>query len=102
MLDPRGVKDEVVYVAGDTLSYSEVGDLVDAHYGETFQRELWDSEVLDGQMKEDPNAMVKYRATFARGLGVAWSMEETVNYERGFAMTNVKKYLEEIVDKRAL
>lgn len=56
MLDPRGVKDEVVYVAGDTLSYNEVGDLVDAHYGETFQRELWDLEALDGQMKEDPNA----------------------------------------------
>lgn len=101
VLDPRGVKDQVVFVAGDTLAYGQVGDLLDAHYGEAFTRELWDLEVLARQMREDPNVMVKYRETFAHGVGVAWDVKETVNYERGIAMTDVKTYLREVVDKQA-
>lgn len=100
VLDPRGVEDEVVFVAGDTLEYGQVADLVDGHFGERFARELWDLEVLGAQMREDPTVMVKYRETFAHGVGVAWGMEETVNWKRGIGMTDAKTYLREVVDKQ--
>lgn len=102
MLDPQDIKNQVVFVAGDTLSYKKVGELVDAHYGEEFRKELWDLDVLAQQLKEDPNVMVKYRETFAHGVGVAWGMEETINHERGINMTDAKTYLRDVVDKKGL
>ncbi|KAJ4158358.1 uncharacterized protein LMH87_008888 [Akanthomyces muscarius] len=100
MLDPQGIKNQVVFVAGDTLSYKKVGDLVDAHHGKEFHKELWDLDVLAQQLRQDPNVMVKYRETFAHGVGVAWEMEETINYERGIKMTDAKTYLRDVVDKK--
>ncbi|KAJ6787509.1 hypothetical protein PWT90_02272 [Aphanocladium album] len=99
ILDPRGIKNQVVFVAGDTLSYEGVGELMDKHYGETFKKELWDLNILAQQLREDPNVMVKYRETFAHGIGVAWGVEETINYERGIRMTDAKAYLRDVIDK---
>lgn len=95
VLDPRelGEGSGVVYTAGETVSYGELADRVDAHFGERFKRELWDGEALRKQMEEDPNPMVKYRDTFGQGIGVAWEMERTLNYQRGMAMTDVKAFL---------
>jgi hypothetical protein len=56
-------------------------------------------DVLAQQLKADPNVMVKYRETFAHGIGVAWGLEETINYERDIKMTDAKTYLSEVVDK---
>lgn len=95
VLDPRGLSKQCVYVAGDTLSYAQVGDLLDGHFGTRFKRELWDKEELARQMREQPDsAMVKYRDTFAQGRGVAWGQEKTLNSARGMKMTDVKAYLE--------
>jgi hypothetical protein len=100
LLDPRDIGHQVVYVAGDTVSYSEVADLMDAHFKTTFTRELWGLDVLKKQMEEDPNTMVKYRDTFAQGKGVAWPMEQTVNHQRGLQMTTVKAYLEQVYGQK--
>ena len=102
ILDPQETGEEsgVVYTAGDTVTYGELADLVDAHLGEpAFQRELWDAAALRKQMEEDPNTMVKYRDTFAQGRGVAWEQSQTVNYKRGIPMTDVKTYLETLKAK---
>ncbi|TQV94508.1 NmrA family protein [Cordyceps javanica] len=100
MLDPRGIKNQVVLAAGDTLSYQQVSNLVDAHYGgEAFTKELWTLDALARQLREEPSSvMVKYRETFAHGVGVAWGLEETVNYERNMSMTDAKTYLRQVVD----
>lgn len=95
VLDPRGIRNQCVYVAGDTLSYAQVGDLLDGRFGTRFRRELWDADELARQMREQPDsAMAKYRDTFAQGRGVAWGQEKTLNRARGMAMTDVKAYLE--------
>ncbi|KAI9902427.1 hypothetical protein N3K66_001779 [Trichothecium roseum] len=87
----------VVYTAGDTLSYEQVGDIVDGHFGRKFERELWDKETLKKQLAETPDdTMIKYRDTFAQGRGVAWEMNKTVNHQRGIGMTDVKEYLKGI------
>ncbi|KFH45533.1 Isoflavone reductase P3-like protein [Hapsidospora chrysogenum ATCC 11550] len=84
----------VLYTAGDTVSYAELADKVEAHFGGApFKRELWDGQVLKRQMEEDPTTMVKYRDTFAQGRGVAWDKVETVNYQRGIPMMDVEAYL---------
>lgn len=93
-LDPRGVKNEVVYTAGATIEYGQLADLLDHHFGATFTRELWDLDALKKQMEADPNVMVKYRDTFAQGRGVAWSMAKTINAERHITMTDLRDYLE--------
>lgn len=102
VLDPREVRRQVVFVAGDTVSYAEVADILRAHYGadKPFTKELWDLETLGAQLREDPSVMVKYRETFAHGVGVAWDMDCTVNKERGMEMTDVRRYLSEVIDKK--
>ena len=95
VLDPKDVKSEVVYTAGDTLSYGQVAELVDSYFGVKFTRELWDLDTLKKQLAEDPdNTMIKYRETFAHGKGVAWDVDGTVNAQRGIAMTDVRMYME--------
>lgn len=96
VLDPGELAEGsgVVYTAGDTVSYGELAEKLDAHFGETFKRELWDGEALKRQMEEDANTLVKYRDTFAQGRGVAWDNERTVNYQRGIPVTDVNVFLE--------
>ncbi|ERS97237.1 hypothetical protein HMPREF1624_06568 [Sporothrix schenckii ATCC 58251] len=95
LLDPQGIQRQVVYVAGDTVSYSDVADLLDAHYATTFKRELWDLGALQQQVAANPNdTMVKYRDTFAQGRGVAWDKDITVNAQRHIPMRDVKQYIQ--------
>jgi hypothetical protein len=94
VLDPRGISKQVVYTAGDTISYGALASLLDEHFQTQFKREVWDAEELKRQMEQDPSTMVKYRDTFAQGRGVAWDKEGTVNAERGIEMMDVKGYLE--------
>ncbi|KFG84631.1 isoflavone reductase [Metarhizium anisopliae] len=96
VLDPRGVGNEVVLTAGDTVSYGELADLLDEHFGTRFARELWDVDALRGQMAEDPSAVVKYRDVFARGRGVSWDKDRTLNFERGMELLDVKGYLDSV------
>ncbi|KAL7822051.1 NAD(P)-binding protein [Trichoderma gracile] len=94
VLDAQGLKNQCVYVAGDTLTYQQLADLMDERFGTQFRRELWDVEELAKQMREDPNnSYVKYRDTFAQGRGVAWDQDKTFNFARGIKMTDVKAYL---------
>lgn len=93
VLDPREIQRQVVYTAGDTISYSALADLVESRLGVKFQRELWDKGELRRQMEEGPSTMVKYRDTFAQGRGVAWDKGKTVNAERGIETTGVEEYL---------
>jgi hypothetical protein len=106
VLDPRQVQRQVAFVAGDTVTYAQVGDILDAHYGggeeeEPFKRELWDLDTLRRQLAEEPDSvLVKYRETFAHGVGVAWDMEGTVNHARAMEMTDVKRYLRDVVGRK--
>ncbi|KAK4151823.1 isoflavone reductase P3 [Chaetomidium leptoderma] len=60
----------VVYVAGDTVSYGEVADIVEGVYGGGFKREVWDREYLRKRLEEEPeDLMLKYQNAFAAGVG---------------------------------
>ncbi|KAJ8120196.1 hypothetical protein ONZ43_g3036 [Nemania bipapillata] len=94
--DPRGINRQVVYVAGDTVSYGDVADLVVKRFGGQWTRELWDMQTLKQKTEANPdNGMVKYQNVFGAGKGVAWDMVNTVNVQRGMEMQTVEDFLRE-------
>jgi len=75
------ILDEVVFVAGDTVSFEEIGKLMDLLFGSEFEKILWDVPHLQQKLEEEPNDVFnRYRLVFTHP-GVTWSMEETFNYQ---------------------
>ncbi|ETS76301.1 hypothetical protein PFICI_11688 [Pestalotiopsis fici W106-1] len=95
--DPRDVSRQVVYVAGDTVTYGRVADLVEARFGGSWTREIWDLDFLQKRLQAEPdNGMVKYQNVFAAGKGVAWDMSKTINRRRGIDLEDFETYLKHI------
>jgi len=91
--EPR-IDDEVVFVAGDTLSYAQLADTVDRVLSRKVERVLWSVPQLRSDLAAHPeDAMLKYRLAFARENGVAWPKECTFNAEHGIAVTDVPTWL---------
>lgn len=88
------IRDEVVYVAGDTFSYAQLARMVEAHLGRDVERVLWDFERLRSEVAMHPeDGMRKYRLAFARDSGVAWDKERTFNATHGIEVTDVPAWL---------
>ncbi|KAI8960173.1 isoflavone reductase family protein [Daldinia sp. FL1419] len=97
--DPRGVSHQVVYIAGDTVTYSRVAELVESRFGGTWTKEVWSGDFLKGQLKEKPDdGMLKYTNVWAVGRGVAWDIEKTLNGQRGIQLQGLESYLKEMPD----
>lgn len=80
---PR-IRDTVVYLAGDTISYRELAEIVERVTHTSVTRSLWSNAFLTEQLQQDPDdTMRKYRAVFARPTGVAWPKEQSYNTVRG-------------------
>lgn len=84
------IRNEIVFLAGDTVTYGEVADKLEAATGRTFKRSVWTVPFLMDELKNDPkNMMRKYRAAFAIGRGVSWPKEGTFNDREGIAVTDL-------------
>ncbi len=84
------IRNEIVFLAGDTVTYSEVADKLEAATGRSFKRSVWTVPFLMDELKNDPkNMMRKYRAAFAIGRGVSWPKEGTFNDREGIAVTDL-------------
>ncbi len=93
--EPR-IANQVVHVAGDTVTYGQIADIVDRQLGRKVERVLWDVPKLQAELARDPgDAMRKYRAVFAKGPGMAWDMATTFNHRRGIAVTGVEAWVRE-------
>lgn len=89
---PR-IHDTVVYLAGDTITFRELADIVDRVCATTVIRELWGTDVLRDRLAADPeDTMRKYRAVFARPTGVAWPKDQSYNVLRGIPTTTVEDW----------
>ncbi|HAU5566533.1 TPA: aromatic alcohol reductase [Serratia fonticola] len=87
-------RNEVVFIAGDTLTYSELADLMSAHWGNEINRKLLDGKKLQDDVQQHPQDVgAKYRLAFARPDGVAWSKENTFNHRQGMATTTAIQWL---------
>ena len=90
--EPR-VSDQVVHVAGDTISYGDLADMVDRVLERRVERIVWDVPMLERALAADPgDAMKKYRAVFAAGPGMSWPKETTFNHRNGFKVTSVEQW----------
>lgn len=90
---PR-IRNEIVYLAGDTVTYREVADKLQAALGRPFSRSEWSVRYLLDELARDPqNMMRKYRAAFAQGRGVAWDKRGTFNQHRALPVTDVTSWI---------
>lgn len=87
-------RNEIVYIAGDTLTYSELADLMRAHWGTEVNRKLLDGQKLQDDVQRSPqDAGANYRLAFARPDGVAWSKRNTYNHRQGIETTTASQWL---------
>ncbi|KAH7135194.1 hypothetical protein B0J11DRAFT_154712 [Dendryphion nanum] len=90
-------QDRILYVAADTLSYSQLAETIENISGKKVEREKWSLLHLNEELEKDPNDdLKKYRVVFAKD-GVWWDKEITVNQKLGIHMTTVKDYLEQLL-----
>lgn len=89
------IRNEVVLLAGDTVTYGEVADKLAAALHRPFGRSEWTVPFLMEELARDPqNMMRKYRAAFAQGRGVAWPKEGTFNERHALPVTDVATWMQ--------
>lgn len=85
---------QVVYTAGDTITYERLAETVQAALGRELRRSVWTVERLKDELALEPaDALRKYRVVFAEGRGVAWAKEKTFNGKNGIPVTDVEQWL---------
>lgn len=94
--------DDVVYLAGDTITYSQLADIVDDTLHTQVHRVEWTVEQLHSELADDPtDTMKKYRAVFAEGVGVAWPLEKSFNHSEGIATTTAGQWARANLSRRS-
>lgn len=89
---PR-IANQVVYVAGDTITYRELAEIVRQTTGAPVIRNEWTVAHLLHDLARNPDdALRKYRAVFAQGKGVAWPKAGTFNATRGIPTTTTEQW----------
>lgn len=94
LLESPRITNEVIFIAGDTISYGELADIVDSVTNKIFKRNIFSLKGLQNELAQNPdNQMQRYQAAFAQGDGMWWSMENTYNYIKGISTQNVEQWL---------
>lgn len=89
---PR-IANQVVFVAGDTISFQRLADIVEQVGGTPVTRTEWPLPyLLDDLQRHPTDAMKKYHAVFAQGKGVAWPKAQTFNAIRGIRTTTAAEW----------
>lgn len=93
LAEPR-IVDEAVYVAGDTISYGRLADVVERVTGRAFKKIEWNLDKLRADLAAAPDdVMARYRAAFALGAGMWWDQSLTFNTRQGLDTVDVETYL---------
>lgn len=93
LVEPR-IVDEVVYVAGDTISYGRLAEVVERVSGREFEKTEWTLDKLRADLAAAPeDVMTRYRAAFALGDGMWWDKSTTYNERKGLETVDVETYL---------
>lgn len=88
------ISNEIVFLAGDTVTYGELADKLEAGLNRPFSRSVWTVPVLMEELANDPqNMMRKYRAAFGIGRGMAWDKVGTFNAREGIKVTDVSDWI---------
>lgn len=94
---PR-IINEVVFIAGETISYGKLADTVEYMTKQSFTRKVFTLPMLFDELRLNPDdQMLRYRAAFARGDGMWWPMSETYNAKKNILTQNVEGWLRECI-----
>ncbi|MCF5547965.1 aromatic alcohol reductase [Pseudomonas salomonii] len=89
---PR-LRDQIVYLSGDTVTYGEVASLLERVLGRPFKRNVWTVPHLLQELEKDPTHHIKkYRAVFGQGRGVAWPKAGTFNVQQSIQVTTAEEW----------
>lgn len=89
------IANDIVFLAGDTVTYGEVADKLEQALGHPFARSVWTVSFLMEELASDPtNMMRKYRAAFAIGRGVSWDKAGTFNARHNIPVTDLSGLIE--------
>lgn len=89
------IANQVVYIAGDTITFKRLADTIDTILDRKVQRVEWSIPKLKEELREDPdNTIKKYRVAFAEGKGVAWEMNKTFNTQKGIEVVDVEQWVQ--------
>ncbi|MCV4289682.1 aromatic alcohol reductase [Pseudomonas capsici] len=87
---------EVVFTAGDTITYRQLADTVDQLLDRTVERVEWTVPALMADLAAAPDdSLRKYRAVFAQGKGVAWPKAHSYNANRQIDTVTVGQWIEQ-------
>ena len=90
------IRNEIVYLAGDTVTYREVADKLQSVLGRPFTKAEWTISQLKSELAQDQdNHIKKYRAVFADGRGVAWPKRDSFNVQNGRNVKNAEEWIRE-------
>jgi hypothetical protein len=88
------IRHQVVYTAGDTISYDDLAKVVEEIQGKEIKKELWTIDKLMDELSRDPqDGIKKYRVVFAEGRGVSWSSKQTLNKRKAIRLQSVWDWL---------
>ncbi|EKT4444660.1 TPA: aromatic alcohol reductase [Stenotrophomonas maltophilia] len=88
------LRNEIVYLAGDTVRYEQLPAILEEKFGVPFKLIVWSVPQLMEELASDPSNMIrKYRAAFAQGRGVSWSLDGTFNASIGVKLEGVDDWL---------
>ncbi|KAL4798481.1 hypothetical protein BDV19DRAFT_396834 [Aspergillus venezuelensis] len=95
--DPeREFVNRAVYVAGDTISYKGLADLVERVTGREVERRVRTVQAAKEDLAGEPeNGLYKYQVVFGEGRGVAWDVKETWNYKKGIRLQTAEEWARE-------
>jgi hypothetical protein len=92
-------QDRVLYIAGDTVSYEELAQLVQGVREDGVEREAWSVPHLEEELAKDPDdGLKRYRLVFARD-GVWWDKANTVNARLDMPLMNVEAWVKTALSK---
>ncbi|MBV9876821.1 MAG: aromatic alcohol reductase [Verrucomicrobia bacterium] len=93
--EPR-IANEIVYTAGDTISYRRLADVIDSILERKVRREEWTLPALEAALAQAPDdSLRKYRVAFAKGRGVSWNRGKTFNARHNIEIADVARWLRE-------
>ena len=90
------IRNEIVYLAGDSVTYGQVADTLQTVLGRPFTKAEWTVPQLKSELAQDPdNHIKKYRAVFAEGKGVAWPKRGSFNERHRIKVTTAEEWIRE-------
>ncbi|KAL5350067.1 hypothetical protein ACLOAV_005104 [Pseudogymnoascus australis] len=99
-VEPR-IANQVVYTAGETISYGRLATVVENIVGKPVKREEWPVEWMEGELEKDPrNVLWKYRVVFGKGKGMSWDEGQTFNVQQGIQTSDVEEWARDMVNKK--